>query len=182
MTRPLRRPGTIRPAGTNCSVIRSRLAPIRAAASDLEILRHTDRVWASDTNDALERQAIQRWTGLLVPPELVGSHVGPPGTCWIVMRSRETRSTCTCEGVGGGGATGQNTGQGFINLAPWDERKGAENSANAIVERASGAEVPGREGLRPALELAIRYAHEQGLLPRSLSIDEAWEGSPAGLA
>ena len=29
-------------------------------------------------NDALERQAIQRWTGLLVPPELVGAHVGPP--------------------------------------------------------------------------------------------------------
>jgi multidrug efflux pump len=40
---------------------------------------------------------------------------------------------------GGGGATGQNTGQGFLNLAPWDERKGAENSADAIVERASGA-------------------------------------------
>nr|WP_314444209.1 efflux RND transporter permease subunit [uncultured Sphingomonas sp.] len=40
---------------------------------------------------------------------------------------------------GGGGATGQNTGQGFINLAPWDQRKGAENSADAIVERASGA-------------------------------------------
>ena len=48
--------------------------------------------------------------------------------------------------------------------------------------RASGAEVPGREGLRPALELAIRYAHEQGLLPRPLSLDEGWEGSPPGLA
>lgn len=48
--------------------------------------------------------------------------------------------------------------------------------------RASGAEVPGREGLRPALALAIRYAHEQGLLPRPLSLDEAWKGSPAGLA
>ena len=45
---------------------------------DLGILAHTDRVWASDTNDALERQPIQRWTQLLVPPELVGSHVGPP--------------------------------------------------------------------------------------------------------
>ncbi|MFC7329705.1 alpha-galactosidase [Marinactinospora rubrisoli] len=45
---------------------------------DLGILAHTDRVWASDTNDALERQAIQRWTGLLLPPELVGSHVGGP--------------------------------------------------------------------------------------------------------
>jgi alpha-galactosidase len=45
---------------------------------DLGILERTDRVWASDTNDAVERQQIQRWTGLLLPPELVGSHVGPP--------------------------------------------------------------------------------------------------------
>jgi len=35
-------------------------------------------VWASDSNDPIERQRIQRWTGTLVPPELVGSHVGPP--------------------------------------------------------------------------------------------------------
>jgi alpha-galactosidase len=48
------------------------------ARLDLGILERTDRVWASDTNDALERQHIQRWTGLLVPPELMGSHVGPP--------------------------------------------------------------------------------------------------------
>lgn len=45
---------------------------------DLEVLHHTDRVWASDTNDALERQRIQRWTTLLVPPELMGAHIGPP--------------------------------------------------------------------------------------------------------
>ncbi|MEU4690162.1 alpha-galactosidase [Actinoplanes sp. NPDC023714] len=44
---------------------------------DLGILEHTDRIWTSDCNDALERQAIQRWTGLLVPPELIGAHVGP---------------------------------------------------------------------------------------------------------
>jgi alpha-galactosidase len=48
------------------------------ARADLAILARTDRIWASDTNDALERQAIQRWTGLLLPPELVGAHVGPP--------------------------------------------------------------------------------------------------------
>ncbi len=47
------------------------------ARVDLGILAHTDRIWASDTNDPVERQAIQRWTGLLVPPELVGAHVGP---------------------------------------------------------------------------------------------------------
>lgn len=44
---------------------------------DLGVLAHTDRVWASDTNDPLERIPIQRWTELLIPPELVGSHIGP---------------------------------------------------------------------------------------------------------
>ena len=47
------------------------------ARVDLGILERTDRIWASDCNDALERQTIQRWTGLVVPPELVGSHIGP---------------------------------------------------------------------------------------------------------
>jgi alpha-galactosidase len=48
------------------------------ARVDLEILARTDRVWASDSNDALERQTIQRWTALLLSPELIGAHVGPP--------------------------------------------------------------------------------------------------------
>lgn len=48
------------------------------ARIDYGVLEHTDRVWTSDTNDALERQAIQRWTGLFVPAELMGAHVGPP--------------------------------------------------------------------------------------------------------
>jgi alpha-galactosidase len=54
--------------------------------ADLGILGRADRVWASDANDALERQAIQRWTALLLPPELIGSHVGPP-------RAHTTRRT-----------------------------------------------------------------------------------------
>src|SRR6202012_14191 len=36
------------------------------------------RVWASDMTDALARQAIQRWTGQLVPPEYLGAHVAAP--------------------------------------------------------------------------------------------------------
>ena len=47
------------------------------ARVDLGILERTDRVWTSDCNDALERQTIQRWTQALLPPELVGTHVGP---------------------------------------------------------------------------------------------------------
>ncbi|MBL7257588.1 alpha-galactosidase [Paractinoplanes lichenicola] len=48
------------------------------ARIDLGILEHVDRFWTSDTNDALERQQIQRWTSVLMPPELLGSHVGAP--------------------------------------------------------------------------------------------------------
>ncbi|MEU5155421.1 alpha-galactosidase [Glycomyces sp. NPDC021274] len=47
------------------------------ARVDLGVLERTDRVWASDTNDPIERLAIQRWTELLLPLELIGSHVGP---------------------------------------------------------------------------------------------------------
>ena len=45
---------------------------------DLGVLARTDRVWASDTIDAVERQRIQRWTQLLVPPEMTGAHIGGP--------------------------------------------------------------------------------------------------------
>ncbi|GLZ36080.1 alpha-galactosidase [Lentzea sp. NBRC 105346] len=47
------------------------------ARIDLGVLERTDRVWTSDCNDALERQQIQRWTGVFLPPELMGAHVGP---------------------------------------------------------------------------------------------------------
>lgn len=43
---------------------------------DLEILRRTERVWASDCIDPLERQHVQRGTSMLLPPEVIGSHVG----------------------------------------------------------------------------------------------------------
>ncbi len=45
---------------------------------DLEVLRRTERVWTSDCNDALERQMIQRGASMLIPPELMGAHIGPP--------------------------------------------------------------------------------------------------------
>jgi len=46
--------------------------------ADLAILQRTTRIWASDCNDALERQVIQRGWSHLLPPEVVGAHVGPP--------------------------------------------------------------------------------------------------------
>ncbi|WP_449371866.1 alpha-galactosidase [Arthrobacter psychrolactophilus] len=48
------------------------------ARVDLGILEFTDGVWASDCIDPLERQQILRWTAQLLPPELVGSHIGSP--------------------------------------------------------------------------------------------------------
>ncbi len=45
---------------------------------DHEILRRTERVWTSDTNDPILRQAIQHHTSLLVPPEMMGCHIGAP--------------------------------------------------------------------------------------------------------
>ncbi len=42
---------------------------------DVAMLEHMQRVWTSDMTDALARQAIQRWTGQLVPPEYLGAHV-----------------------------------------------------------------------------------------------------------
>ncbi|WP_062077567.1 alpha-galactosidase [Demequina globuliformis] len=47
------------------------------ARVDLGVLERTHRVWPSDVNDPVERQRVQRWTGVLLPPELVGTHVGP---------------------------------------------------------------------------------------------------------
>ncbi len=47
------------------------------ARIDHEILQRTERVWTSDCNDALERQTIQRGASMLIPPELMGAHIGP---------------------------------------------------------------------------------------------------------
>jgi multidrug efflux pump len=60
---------------------------------------------------------------------------------------------------GGQGASGQNSGQAFINLADYDERKGGDESADAIVQRASGA----FRGLRDAQVFALVPGAIRGL-------------------
>lgn len=47
------------------------------ARADYGILEHTDRIWTSDTNDALDRLRIQKGFSFFFPPELMGAHVGP---------------------------------------------------------------------------------------------------------
>ncbi|MEO8453683.1 MAG: efflux RND transporter permease subunit [Sphingomicrobium sp.] len=60
---------------------------------------------------------------------------------------------------GGGGLSGQNTGQAYVNLSPFHQRKGSKNSAKAIVDRASGA----FRGLRDAQVFALVPAAIRGL-------------------
>jgi len=47
------------------------------ARTDAGILQHADRIWGSDSNDPRDRVDIQRYTELVVPPEMIGAHVGP---------------------------------------------------------------------------------------------------------
>ena len=44
---------------------------------DFGILKRTQRVWLSDSNDALERLRIQHNAALFLPSVVTGSHVGP---------------------------------------------------------------------------------------------------------
>lgn len=52
---------------------------------DYGMLSLTDRVWTSDSNDALDRLDIQRNAALFIPPEITGAHIGP-ATCHITGR------------------------------------------------------------------------------------------------
>ncbi|MEQ1755629.1 MAG: alpha-galactosidase [Micropepsaceae bacterium] len=52
---------------------------------DYGMLERTERVWVSDSNDALDRFDIQRNANLFLPPEIAGVHVGP-STCHITGR------------------------------------------------------------------------------------------------
>ncbi|MDZ4867985.1 MAG: alpha-galactosidase [Alphaproteobacteria bacterium] len=52
---------------------------------DYGMLARTERVWVSDSNDALDRFEIQRNANLFLPPEIAGVHVGP-AACHITGR------------------------------------------------------------------------------------------------
>ncbi len=58
-----------------------------------------------------------------------------------------------------------------------------ERIAGLFRNALEGTTLPvGRAALAPALALAIRYCHAQGLLPRAMEVDEAWEGLPPAIA
>jgi 4,5-dihydroxyphthalate decarboxylase len=60
-----------------------------------------------------------------------------------------------------------------------------EGVARSLMQRFGAAGNPfplGRKALDPAVALAIRYAAEQGLLARPLTLDEVWAGLPPDIA
>jgi len=61
--------------------------------ADYGILARTDRLWTSDTNDALDRQHIQKGASLFFPLEVLGAHVGP-ARCHITGRQLSMAFRC----------------------------------------------------------------------------------------
>jgi len=61
--------------------------------ADFGILGFTDRIWTSDSNDALDRLRIQKGFSMFFPAEVMGAHIGP-GVCHITGRilNMETRA------------------------------------------------------------------------------------------
>ena len=55
------------------------------ARIDAGILAHASRFWTSDSNDPLDRIAIQRGFTACLPPELMGCHIGPE-ICYLTGR------------------------------------------------------------------------------------------------
>lgn len=72
------------------------------ARTDAGILQHADRIWASDSNDPCDRVDIQRWTELIVPPEMIGAHVGPsPAHSTARATDLSYRAAISLEGCSG---------------------------------------------------------------------------------
>lgn len=101
---------------------------------DLGILARTDRVWASDCIDPVERVMTDRWTTLLLPPELVGVHVGssPAHTT-----SRDTGTTFRFAGalLGHTGIEWDLTNRNEDELAALRAFVGFQKSIRALIAR-----------------------------------------------
>lgn len=66
---------------------------------DLGVLERTDRVHTSDNHDPLDRVRMLRWTGLLVPPEMLGSHVAS-ATSAATGRTHDLHTRCAAAFLG----------------------------------------------------------------------------------
>ena len=66
---------------------------------DFGILDFTQRLWLSDSNDAVERMQIQNTSAMFFPPSVIGCHVGP-GKCHTTGREIDisTRAWVAAQG------------------------------------------------------------------------------------
>ena len=94
--------------------------------ADFGILAYTDRIWPSDSNDALDRLAIQKGFSMFFPAEFMGAHVGPKD-CHITGRSI---SMATRAGVALFGDMGIEA-----NLLDMDEDEKAELTAAVALHK-----------------------------------------------
>jgi len=78
---------------------------------------------------------------------------------FLKTEGKNVAAILTVAGAGGGGGGGQNAGRGFVALAPWDDRTGSENTADAITRRATRA----LSGLRDVEFFATVPAAVRGL-------------------
>ena len=78
---------------------------------------------------------------------------------FLTREKKSVQAVLTVIGSGQGGVGGQNAGRGFASMLPWDERPGAENTADAITHRATKA----MAGLRDVEFYAIVPAMVRGL-------------------
>lgn len=77
---------------------------------------------------------------------------------YFLSNEPNTQDIFTISGFQFGGA-GQNAGQGFVSLKPWEERSGKENHVNAVIQRATAA----LGGMRDVRFFALTPPPIQGL-------------------
>ncbi|HSI18097.1 MAG TPA: efflux RND transporter permease subunit [Sphingomonas sp.] len=78
---------------------------------------------------------------------------------FLTQEKKNVSAIMTVAGSAGNGGGGQNAGRGFVALTDWDQRKGAQNNAAAITQRAT----KGLGGLRDVEFYALQPAAVRGL-------------------
>jgi len=78
---------------------------------------------------------------------------------FLTQEKKNIAAMLTVAGASGGGGGGQNAGRGFVAFTDWDQRKGSENAAPAITQRATRA----LSGLRDVEFYALQPPAVRGL-------------------
>jgi len=88
-----------------------------------------------------EDQGIAQTQYILAPGATLNRTVAVAREIEAYLAKNESKNVSTFYTVSGTSSAGQgqNAGRGFIALAPWDERKGTQNSSEAIAHRATMA-------------------------------------------